>query len=67
MMVEIRSILSSLLEYLHIEDTVMETQVVAIVWSVFNPTVLTISRYFSSEMNQMIERNSRNFDLKLKH
>lgn len=44
----------------------METEVVAIVWLVFNSTVLTISRYFSGEMNQMFERNSRNFDFKTK-
>lgn len=44
----------------------METEVVAIVWLVFNATVLTISRYFSNEMNQMFERNSRNFDFTTK-
>ena len=44
----------------------METEIVAIVWLVFNSTVLTISRYFSCEMNQMFERNSRNFDFKTK-
>lgn len=41
----------------------METEIVAIVWLVFNSTVLTISRYFSCEMNQMFERN---FDFKTK-
>ena len=45
----------------------METELFTIVWLVSNYTVLTISRYFSSEMNQMFERNSRNFDFKLKH
>lgn len=44
----------------------METEVVAIVWLVFNATVLTTSRYFSNEMNQMFERNSRNFDFTTK-